>query len=153
MRVPRSTNFLFVSCIFSILLPFTLPNFIMTLVVIILRTSFWAVPDFIRVLPVTNSGPTITSMGISACSATGEFGLQVIQAVRIPFSRQCFSAPITYGVVPDAAIPITVSFLFILCSCNSCQPLSVLSSAASTGLRKALSPPAISPMTKVLGIP
>ena len=45
---------------------------IMHVVEIMLSTSFWAVPAFIRVLPVTNSGPTTTTTGKSAtCSTTG----------------------------------------------------------------------------------
>ena len=47
----------------TILLPRTRPNLIIAVVEIMFKTNFWAVPDFMRVLPVTNSGPTITSIG------------------------------------------------------------------------------------------
>ena len=67
----------------------------MDTVEIMFRTSFWAVPAFILVLPVTNSGPTTTTTGTSAAAATGEFSLQVMQPVRRPFSRAVFNAPIT----------------------------------------------------------
>jgi hypothetical protein len=44
----------------------------------------------------------------------GEFGLLVMQAVRISCFRAARKAPITYGVVPEAAMPITTSFLLML---------------------------------------
>src|SRR5690606_41897688 len=75
-----------------------------------LRTSFCAVPLFILVLPVTNSGPTTTSMGKSAAALTGEPGLHAMLPVVMPRLRHSSSAPITYGVVPLAAMPITTSF-------------------------------------------
>ena len=57
---------------FTIRFPFTRPSLIIVEVVIIFSTIFWAVPLFIRVLPVTNSGPTTGSMAISASAAIGE---------------------------------------------------------------------------------
>ena len=51
------------------------------------------------------------------------------------------------GVEPDAAIPTKVSFELIAYSCKSFQPCSVSSSANSTALRIALSPPAMIPTT------
>ena len=59
----------------------------------------------------------------------------------------------TYGVVPDAAIPITISFLVILFDLRSFQPWSLLSSANSTAFLIALSPPAIIPITVSGGTP
>ena len=153
MRVPRSTNFLLLSCMFTILLPFTRPNCIMTEVVIMFRIIFCPVPDFMRELPVTYSGPTIISMATSASAAMGESGLLVMQPVRMPCSRASCMAPITYGVVPDAAMPMTVSLSVMLRSVSSSHPRCVSSSAFSTGLRNAVSPPAISPMTNVGGMP
>ena len=117
-----------------------------------LQIAFCPVPDFIRELPVTSSGPTIISIGISASAASGESGLLQIQAVRMPCSRARCSAPITYGVVPDAAMPITVSSGEIFRSSSSCQPRCGSSSACSTGFRNAVSPPAIRPTTSVGGI-
>ena len=95
MRTPLSTSFSLLSNILTILLSSTLPSWIMTLVEIMFRTSFWAVPLFILVLPVTNSGPTTTSMGKSAAADTGALGLQVIDPVTIPALRHCSNAPIT----------------------------------------------------------
>ena len=66
MRVPRSMSFAFVSCMLTILLPLTRPILIITDVVIMLHIIFCPDPDFMRELPVTYSGPTIISMGMSA---------------------------------------------------------------------------------------
>ena len=63
MRVPRSTSLALVSCMSTMLLPRTRPSLTITAVDTMLRTSFCAVPAFMRVLPVTNSGPTGTSIG------------------------------------------------------------------------------------------
>ena len=114
--VPRSTSFLFVNCISTILFPRICPIFIMVVVVIILSINFWAVPDFIRVLPVTNSGPTIATIGISASFSRFEPGLHVIQAVSNPFCLASFTPPITYGVpgssYPDNSV-LTVNLIFL----------------------------------------
>src|SRR5665647_2804060 len=120
---------------FTILLPLTLPSLIMSVVVIMLRTIFWAVPAFSLVLPVTNSGPTTTTTGYSVTSTIGPVGLQVIHPVRMPFSRAFWMPTITYGVVPDAAMPITVSLVLILKISSSFHALLGSSSAASTALR------------------
>jgi len=56
-----------------------------------------------------------------------------------------FSAEITYGVVPDAAMPITMSFSEILYFWSDNQPSSLESSANSTAFLMAVSPPAIRP--------
>ena len=48
---------------------------------IMLRISFWAVPDFSRVEPVSTSGPTSTSMARSAALPTALPGLQAMAAV------------------------------------------------------------------------
>src|SRR4030042_1731358 len=117
------------------------------------RTIFCAVPALSLVLPVTNSGPTTTTTGISVASTSLLSGLQVMQPVSIPFSLALFIPPITYGVVPDAAMPITVSFVFMLNISSSFQALFGSSSADSTDLRNAVSPPAINPMTMVWGTP
>ena len=62
---------------------------------IIFRISFCAVAAFIRVLPVTNSGPTTASIATSASAASIEFSLLVTQAVSKPLSRAFFTAPTT----------------------------------------------------------
>ena len=77
----------------------------------------------------------------------------MIQPVRTPCLRASRKAPITYGVVPEAAMPITVSFSLIWCSTSSSQPRFSSSSAPSTGLRRAVSPPAISPIIQLGDIP
>src|SRR3989338_7061188 len=66
IRIPRSTSLSFVSCISTILFPRTRPKRIIIAVESIFNTSFWAVPLFMRVLPVTNSGPTTGVIAISA---------------------------------------------------------------------------------------
>ena len=48
-----------------------------------------------RVLPVTNSGPTTTTTGWSHTVVTGLPGLQVMAPVRMPCARQVSSAPTT----------------------------------------------------------
>ena len=69
---------------FTIRLPLTRPSWIIRVVEIMLRAIFWAVPDFMRELPVTNSGPTTVSMATSLSAAMGESGLEVMQPVRMP---------------------------------------------------------------------
>ncbi len=63
IRVPRSMSFTLLSCISTMRFPFTRPKRIITDVEIIFSISFCAVPDFIRVIPVTNSGPTSATNG------------------------------------------------------------------------------------------
>ena len=50
----------------------------------ILSTSFCAVPDFMRVEPVTASAPTTGQIPISGCFITAESGLQVTPTVVQP---------------------------------------------------------------------
>ena len=90
--IPRSTSFWLLSCILTIRFPFTLPSFIITEVLIMLRIIFCPVPLFMRELPVTNSGPTIISMGISTACERGESGLLLIPAVSMPLFRACCNA-------------------------------------------------------------
>ena len=79
----------------TIRLPLTRPNCIMTDVVIMLRIIFCPVPDFMRELPVTYSGPTIISIATSASFDMGESGLLDMEPVRIPCSLAACKAPIT----------------------------------------------------------
>ena len=65
-------------------LPSTRPRRIITAVESMLSINFWAVPAFMRVDPVTNSGPTTASRAYSTSAATGDAGLQVIEAVSSP---------------------------------------------------------------------
>ena len=94
---------------------------IIEIVDIIFSINFWDVPALSLELPVTNSGPTITSILCSLYSDKGVFLLHVIHAVGILFSLQSLSPPTTYGVVPEAAIPITKSFDVILFDFRSSQ--------------------------------
>ena len=84
MRVPRATSLSLVSCMLTMRLPSTRPRRIITAVESMLSINFWAVPAFMRVDPVTNSGPTTASRAYSASAATGDAGLQVIEAVSSP---------------------------------------------------------------------
>ena len=62
----------------------------MTPVEIALRISFWAVPLFIRVDPITTSGPVLATMGMSTSLASGELGALVMPTVSAPsmFARR-----------------------------------------------------------------
>ena len=106
-----------------------------------------------RVLPVTNSAPEIASIGYSATWEISPFSLQEIEPVNNPFSRALFNPPITYGVLPDAAIPTSVSNSFTSYTNKSCQACSISSSAFSTAFLMAPSPPAINPTTISKGTP
>ena len=65
----------------------------MLAVVIILSTSFWAVPDFIRVDPVTTSGPGTGAIETSAKAAIFELGLHVMLSTFAPMLFAYFIAP------------------------------------------------------------
>ena len=54
------------------------------------------------------------SMGISDTFERGEPELHVMHPVSIPSELHFSIVETTYGVVPDAAIPMTESFLLIL---------------------------------------
>ena len=77
----------------------------------------------------------------------GEPGLLVIHPVIIPLFWHSLKALMTYGVVPLAAMPTTTSLLLISKFFRSIQPCSILSSAFSTALVIASSPPAITAIT------
>ena len=70
--------------------------------------SLVAVPDFIRVEPDTGSGPTSSDTRIEASLAFSR-GLQVTSTVTAPAFLPAARPPCTYGVIPLAAIPMTVS--------------------------------------------
>ena len=69
-----------------------------------------------------------------------------MQPVVILFFLLISSPPTTYGVDPEAEIPITKSFLFTLCLAKSDHAVDVESSANSWEILIALSPPAIIPI-------
>src|SRR5690606_29796410 len=118
----RSVILSFIKATWTILLSSTRPNRIMIVVLIISKSIFWAVPHFIRVLPVMNSGPVMTSMGKLLSLAIGEAGLLTIQPVVIPCALHVFNVSKTKGVVPLAEIPITRSFWLIFWVLSSVHP-------------------------------
>ncbi len=71
IRTARAASLLFIADISIILLPYVRPSRTIEIVEIMLSTSFWAVPAFSRVEPVTTSGPTTTSMGCWAAADSG----------------------------------------------------------------------------------
>ncbi len=52
-----------------------------------LHTSFCAVPAFMRVLPMSTSGPTTGQMATSTSSVNSSRGVQVTYTVRAPSER------------------------------------------------------------------
>lgn len=67
--------------------------------------------------------------------------------VRAPRARACSTAPIAYGVRPEAEMPTTVSSALSFSPSRSAAASSLLSSAPSTAVTMADGPPAIRPMT------
>ena len=68
---------------------------IVTAVESAVRIIFWASPPFMRVEPVTTSGPTCGAIEISTDSASGEPASQVIAIVRAPSLLAASIAPST----------------------------------------------------------
>ena len=71
----------------------------MEMVESMLRTSFCAVPPFMRVEPATISGPTATQISSSAASASGESGLHASATVSAPRARASVIAATVNGGV------------------------------------------------------
>ena len=67
IRVPRSTSLSLTAMRSTIRFPYTFPSLIMVAVEIIFNINFVAVPAFIRVEPVTTSGP-VTAFIITSTS-------------------------------------------------------------------------------------
>ncbi len=110
IRSPRSRSLSLVAITSTIRLPYTLPSRIMAPVVMALRTSLVAVPAFMRVDPVTASGPTLGRITTSQASASWRGGsVQDSKPVVAPSDLARPSAARTNGVVPLAAIPSTKS--------------------------------------------
>src|SRR5438132_3171163 len=87
------------------------PSFPIDVVESMLRTSFVAVPAFIRLDPAMTSGPTSTTMAMSAARASAESGVHVIAMVAAAW-RSLFAPSIastTYGARPLAEIPNTTA--------------------------------------------
>ena len=91
-------------------LPYARPNRIIAPVESVLRTSFVAVPAFMRGDPVRASGPTFGRMRTSHVSTRTRGGSEHdTSPVVAPMVCARDSAARTNGVVPLAAIPITKS--------------------------------------------
>jgi hypothetical protein len=132
MRWLRSASFSLIACRSTIRFPYTLPRRIIAPVVIVLRTSLVAVPAFIRVEPAITSGPTSGTTHTSTRSRIPSPGsVQQRKPVRAPSSAARSSAPRTYGVVLDVAMPNTKSSVTTPASSSARAPSSGLSSAPS----------------------
>ncbi len=86
-------------------------------------------------------------MPISAARSISEPGQQVSPITPAPTPRAAFIAPRTYGVLPLAAMPTSVSFSVRASLSISSLPSSALSSAPSTALKTAPLPPAMTACT------
>ncbi|OII16930.1 hypothetical protein BIV03_04785 [Curtobacterium sp. MCBA15_016] len=91
-------SFSFVARTSTIRLPYVLLLRTIASVVSMLRTSFCAVPAFRRVDPAMNSGPTTTSMAMSASRPAAESGLHATETDRADLRRASRMAAMTYGV-------------------------------------------------------
>ena len=109
----------------------------MATVEIMFNTSFCAVPAFIRVEPVIASGPTTGTIAISTDLVSADSGLHTIAAVKQPIDRAYSTAPIVYGVRPEAAIPTTASPAATPRARRSATAASLLSSLDSVALYSA----------------
>jgi hypothetical protein len=117
------------------------------------KTSFCAVPAFMRVEPVTTSGPTRGAITTSASKRASEEGLAVTTIVTAPTLRPYSTAPIGYGVRRLAMMPTTTSLAprRFFRSAATAAPAS--SSAPSTERTSARRPPAMIPCTRLRGVP
>lgn len=128
--------------------PYVFPILIITPVEIMFKTNFVAVPAFILVLPVTTSAPVTASImkSTSPLFLIAEGVEQATPTVTQPLLFANAKPPRTYGVRPDAAMPMRQSFSpsssFIF---KSLTAASASSSAPSMADRSATSPPAINP--------
>ena len=123
-------------------------------VVSVLSTSLVAVPAFIRVEPVTTSGPTGTVMQTSQVSRSSRGGSeQETSPVRAPSVCARASAARTKGVVPLAAMPTTTSSGPTRRASISPIPAFTSSSAPSIDRTSAGRPPAMMPTTISGGVP
>jgi hypothetical protein len=113
--------------------------------------SFVAVPAFIRVEPVSTSGPQSTSIRCAMLSRAG-ISVHASKAVTglasTPRAAHHSNAPSTYGVVPPAAIPSTASCRVNASASNSGTAPHGSSSFDSELTRSAASPPAMIPITR-----
>ncbi len=148
MPTARARSLALVTATSIMRLPWTLPSRIITVVLIMLSTSFCAVPAFSRVEPVSTSGPVTTAMAWSARSRMGAGSLLEMAIVNAPRSRAACRAAMTYGVAPLAATPTKASFSPASTSDTSQRARSGSSSAPSMLIVSAPSPPAMSALTR-----
>ena len=135
--------------------PYVFPTLIIVPVLSMFKTSLVAVPAFILVLPVMTSPPTTGLIMKSTCpqSAITEGSVHATPTVAQPRLFAWARQRSTYGVRPEAAIPISESTEPLSWSTSrSRTAASVSSSAPSCACRIAASPPAIMPMNCPSGI-
>ncbi len=147
MRLTRARSFSFVAETSTMRLPKVLPSRIIETVESVFKTSFCAVPALSRVDPTRNSGPTTTTTGWSTSASSSEPWAETTHAVRAPARRAASIAPTTYGVLPLALTPTTMSSSPTARAATSLPPASRSSSAASCSRGGALTPPATSDIT------
>src|SRR5438445_487305 len=154
MRWPRSRSLSLVAIRSTIRLPYTLPSRIMAPVVMELSTSLVAVPAFIRVDPVSTSGPTFGRITTSHVAVSWAGGSEHdTSPVFAPSVCARDSALRTNGVVPLAAIPMTTSLGPTRAESTAAAPALTSSSAPSALRVNALGPPAMIPRTISGGVP
>ena len=95
IRLARSTSLPLVAFRSTMRFPYALPSLIMLAVVSMFSTSFWAVPDFIRVEPVRASGPVTGAMQTSTSPCRMLSGLVVMPMVFAPTAAACLTTPST----------------------------------------------------------
>src|SRR6266508_5444782 len=147
IRRARSLSFSFVAQTSTIRFPNVRPSRTIATVEIVLRTSFCAVPAFIRVDPAITSGPTTMRISCSTADPSGESGTQTMPAVTAPAAAARSTAPRTYGVRPLADSATTASSAPIPIASMSASPPSRSSSAASCAVATASTPPATTAIT------
>src|SRR6266403_1738407 len=147
IRSARSASFSFVSSMSIIKFSYTCPSRAITAVLSMFNTIFCDVPAFNRVDPVSTSGPTSGAITIFASRAAAIRRLDVTATVTAPRPRANFIAATTYGVVPLAVTPTTMSLRVNFLSRNSRSAFRMESSAPSTAPVTARRPPAINACT------
>ena len=95
MDTQRRISFSLEGLTSTIRLPYTLPRRIIVQVESMFSTIFWAVPLFMRVDPVTTSGPGIGAMPTSARVSISLPGQQVTPMVTPPRDLAYSIAPMT----------------------------------------------------------
>lgn len=133
-------------------LPFTRPSWIMTEVLIIFRIIFCPVPDFIRELPVifrpyNHFDGTIRFCCIMENRDYWWYNLSGHRVYGLPESTDYVRGSAGSGNADNGVFFVDLVFS------DSSQPRFSSSSAPSTGLRRAVSPHAISPIIQLGDIP